>query len=646
MAHYLLRIATIAITLIGAPALCRAQDGLPQRRPPLEIDLLAMSGSSTKLAGNGEGVVAARSSLLFKRGPTRVTAVDPAFKLNLPPGYSLYNNLSYAVESEAVVTGPHLVTLNLPSVRNKEDFDKLRILHAEQNEAEPGKPRWFDVTVLSDHYAYYTEVRRSFTKAEFEKLSPDFTTHTLRALSEDLGVFVVVVKDPSVTRDHFVADVGVTVTTKPEAVFEGRELEYSYTIKNAGLDSATEVRFHSNIGPYYISSSSSQGICRFAAGNIYCNLGEVVKGASVTVIVNAKCAWGSYLADRPEGQSLRTEYEVGAAEPDPNYENNSRFLDTPILRDLNKAPEVRILTPTEQQFFVGPSPSVKIIAEAQDPDGKVAKVELFDQGRSIGAGKQSENGRYEFTYRDLSYGWHWLTAIVTDDQGRENSTPTHINFLVNGQARVEVSSPKPNDLIPRSVGSIIVKVRASNPLGGIKRVAVSIFEQGGGGGGSVTEAIAVDKDVYEAKFATIPCMKRCRIEAGVTDNAGVETLSERVDFKLTDPPHVSLHRSDGQYAHKLENGMSVEASTGTGIIAKAISVYFGVEAIIAKVDFYANEKLICTDVNSKATHKYYPHGDFRCALSNLPPGKYTLVAVATDNDGVEGKSDAVEVVIR
>src|SRR5882672_11208154 len=166
MAHRILRVAAIGIMLICALGSCLAQDEPAKRRSPFEIDLLAMNGSSTNLTANGEGVVALRSTLLFQRGATRVNSVDPAFKLNLPPGYSLFSSLSYLINSEAIVSGPNLITLNLPSASNKEVFDKLRILHAERNDAEPDKPLWSDASLLAD---YYPVVERQLTKAEFEK---------------------------------------------------------------------------------------------------------------------------------------------------------------------------------------------------------------------------------------------------------------------------------------------------------------------------------------------------------------------------------------------------------------------------------------------------------------------------------------------
>jgi hypothetical protein len=81
--------------------------------------------------------------------------------------------------------------------------------------------------------------------------------------------------------------------------------------------------------------------------------------------------------------------------------------------ELNRPPEVRIVTP-ENGIFVPVGKSVRIRAEASDPDGEVVRVALFDGDTQLAAANAPS---CEHTAGNLKPGLHSLSARATDDRG-------------------------------------------------------------------------------------------------------------------------------------------------------------------------------------------------------------------------------------
>src|SRR5215813_2706398 len=97
-------------------------------------ELLTMNGSKPNLSAAGEGVTSYKFVDLYTRGKSSVSLFDPAklpFKVELPAGYTLYNKLVYAIDTEAMFSGPSDITFKLPSVSSKETFGQLRIMYPE-----------------------------------------------------------------------------------------------------------------------------------------------------------------------------------------------------------------------------------------------------------------------------------------------------------------------------------------------------------------------------------------------------------------------------------------------------------------------------------------------------------------------------------
>jgi hypothetical protein len=67
---------------------------------------------------------------LYKDGKIAFSDVDPAKVAPMPHGYVSYRNEGFKVETEAVVSGPHVIDFAVPSVTDRAVFGNLRVLCA------------------------------------------------------------------------------------------------------------------------------------------------------------------------------------------------------------------------------------------------------------------------------------------------------------------------------------------------------------------------------------------------------------------------------------------------------------------------------------------------------------------------------------
>ena len=66
-----------------------------------------------------------------------IKPADSRYKIELPIGYTLFNDLMYGVQTNAVFTGTCDIVFKLPSANTKEIFAQLRILTPARDYADP-----------------------------------------------------------------------------------------------------------------------------------------------------------------------------------------------------------------------------------------------------------------------------------------------------------------------------------------------------------------------------------------------------------------------------------------------------------------------------------------------------------------------------
>lgn len=589
-------------------------------------ELLTMNGSKPNLSATGEGITSYKFDDLYNRGKTSVHLVDPAklpFKVELPFGYTIFYNLVYGLETDAVFTGPTDITFKLPSARTKETFSQLRILFPEVDYANPGVPKWIDITLdedISERNAQY------LAEAEVKQRLRNFETRTLHAFTVDNPlILLVAVRDPAKRRDKSTADLLLTGTA-PEQVTEGRWISYELKLTNKGPDAATGITVHASPAHQITSVKPSAGKCLAASGNIYCTFASLEKDHSIEIKIVERCPW--YTADSPvpDGATgtVGKIVEVGATERDPFAENNQLILETRVYRDPNKGPVIEVVSPAQFSTFPGPAATVPIRIKASDPDGFVKKVELFDDEKLIGEAVVQANGEYELSYKEAAFGTHRVTVVATDNLGRFESQRGP-DFFVNGTAKVEIINPKSGSKLNKSDGDVEVTIHAAATNSPLKKVSLEIWN---------SDATPVGNDQYVVKVKN--CARKCRLQAIAIDEHGVETRSEPVEFTIVEPPQPGVSWFDGEYARNFEPGQTYKV---TQLILMYWAVYEPMsEGEVTKLEVLANGVAVCTD-NSPV------FGSAEKCVWTPAPGKYKLQVVATDADGAVGKSNPIEITI-
>jgi len=229
-----------------------------------------------------------------RHGSSKATRIDISQVKEarpLPTGYTLFNNIAYRVETEAIVLGHFFVTFKVLQAENREEFNKLRILHLKGDELSPTGWSWEDCTILLDKRKEGDTNATSNEKPE--RRAPDFAGRTISCRTSEVGVFVIALKEESQAEAlRAFTKIHVSTVSSPDVLAVGENVTYTITIANEGPMSAGEVNLENTLetGLVYISATSSHGTCRqssFSSGRTICNLGPLPAGASASINIVA-----------------------------------------------------------------------------------------------------------------------------------------------------------------------------------------------------------------------------------------------------------------------------------------------------------------------------------------------------------------------
>ncbi len=598
---------------------------------PPRIDILTMNGSKPSLSPTGEGISYYKIGDLYERGTTQVKPIDGRFNIELPTGYTLLSNFAFVIESTAVFTGPCDIEFVVPSALTKESFDKLRILYAEYDEADPTKPKWVDVTLVDSMSDY---LKQFIAVSDIRSRLPNFKARTIHAFTtEEPKIIVVALRNPSKTRDMFTANLSISGTASSQ-VTEGRFFTTALKVTNQGPDSATNIvlRIDETIG--FISATPSQGACRRSAQSVYCKFPSLDPNQDIEIKIVEKCPWFGRDSSTSVGATprmmLQKRITVQATERDFLENNNEIELSTQLFLDSNMEPLVEALGPEQFEVFPGPAASVPMRVKASDPDGLVSKVEFFEEEQLIGAASLKAENEYELLYRNVPFGRHIIAVKVTDNLGRETSLRMP-DFFVNGLANVEITNPKPGSKVKREDGDILVTIHATHPSLPLKQVSLNVW-------GADATPIGNDDYLVRLKF----CARKCRLQASAIDQNGVETKSQFSEFVLTDSPETTLSWFDGEYIRQFDSRTEFKVNELV-LVGEAQYKSESSEAGLSKMEYFVDGNLICTKGEQKGGFFDSSKG---CIWKIPSSGQYKLQAVATNEDGMVGRSRVVDVTIQ
>lgn len=135
-----------------------------------------------------------------------------------------------------------------------------------------------------------------------------------------------------------------------------------------------------------------------------------------------------------------------------------------------------------------------------------------------------------------------------------------------------------------------------------------------------------------------PPMGSYLLTAKATDNGGATTISDPVSIKVTQeppptnkPPFVKISMP--------QNGQTFYTPVDIGICANA----YDPDGYVSTVEFFAGNQSLGIKTNNPASAG--PMNPFCLVWSNVPPGSYTLTAVATDNGGASTTSGPVMILV-
>jgi hypothetical protein len=101
------------------------------------------------------------------------------------------------------------------------------------------------------------------------------------------------------------------------------------------------------------------------------------------------------------------------------------------------------------------------------------------------------------------------------------------------------------------------------------------------------------KDEYTTTFKDQGTAGTYELYAVVTDDAGVNTTTYPMEFRIAEPPQVSVSVVEGGYAKEIESGKLLSASAPIVLQSSISHLHESRETRIISFELFADDKLIC-----------------------------------------------------
>lgn len=316
-----LNIATLSCAQAQSRRL--AHDALINELRPVAEDKSTAQGNNTP-----DGIAAISYSQVFKDGTTEYHLVDQHTRADIPSipnGYTIFNGLTYDIETKAIISGLNLVIFTLPSAQEMTTFSKLRVLHLEADELSPSGWAWVDRTALPGNLdRRYAPL---ISESRYERAVPNFTAKTIGALVDKLGLFVIATLDETPQTPAPFTNIVIDADGSPNPVKGDGELTYTVKVINNGPKEAGEVDLQGELDMdiEYLSASTSHGECRRSErsdSRVLCNLGRLPTGESATISITGRIKYNSLLDKKTSARRslMQVSFKEQANDPE-NYIN-------------------------------------------------------------------------------------------------------------------------------------------------------------------------------------------------------------------------------------------------------------------------------------------------------------------------------------
>ncbi|HSF56381.1 MAG TPA: Ig-like domain-containing protein, partial [Algoriphagus sp.] len=135
----------------------------------------------------------------------------------------------------------------------------------------------------------------------------------------------------------------------------------------------------------------------------------------------------------------------------------------------NQSPTISITNPTAGQVFINGVDPVQLVANAQDPEGKIKQVEFYNGTTLLTTVTAAP---YSYNWTNIQNGNYTVSAKVIDQEGA-SATSSSVSFTVNSSNQaptVSLSNPTAGQVFINGVNPVQLVANAQDPEGKIKQV--------------------------------------------------------------------------------------------------------------------------------------------------------------------------------
>jgi hypothetical protein len=328
-------------------------------------------------------------------------------------------------------------------------------------------------------------------------------------------------------------------------------------------------------------------------------------------------------------------YSATASDPAINYitavatdNNGSTLAPSFSLRlenvtPIGSLPSVSIVNPVDGST-VSAGTATKVVVDAKDTDGYIAKVEFYLNGNLIDTVTAFP---YLTTWTPTVAGKNKLEAIAYDDKANAVKSDASYITVTAGLPTGEITSPLPGSAPVIKGTTVPVTVRAAGSDGGLGNLS--------------TVELLIDGNITgKLPKGTNPDGSSAPLEDPLTFSwtANVSVGLHKITARITDKSGISINTAEVE-VNVIDNQAPVIAITSP-VTASSVAVGQSVtinatasdpDGAIASVDFYVNSTKVASVTNYPYTTSYRP----------ATAGTYTIQAIATDNLGKTTQSSPV-----
>lgn len=180
-------------------------------------------------------------------------------------------------------------------------------------------------------------------------------------------------------------------------------------------------------------------------------------------------------------------------------------------------PNVAFVSPADGALFQTGQP-IPVEAEALDPDGEVAAVELYADGALVGTDSAAP---YSFEWAGAPQGPHLLRAVATDNDGEQAAAEITVSVLRNTPPLVELTAPEDGVMVHEGE-PVVAEAVASDPGGAVAKVEFHWMDMGFFG--AEVHVLAAEQPPYRVTITGL-APGEYHLSAVAVDEDGAESQS-------------------------------------------------------------------------------------------------------------------------